>query len=468
MQPVLFLISSICRTILYMKYTHNLIIIGAGSGGLSAAEFTHKLGLKKVAMIEKEQKLGGECLNNGCVPSKAILHAAKIGQENPFDHVHDSIDQIEVRSDNVPHFESLGIEVLQGKATFVDAHTVQVGDKKLTAKYFLISTGSSPFVPPIPGIEGVDILTNENIFNLKAVPGSMVIVGSGPIGTEMATAFSALGTKVTMIDRAERIMARGTKEAGDIVQEGLASRGVEFMTGVGEYSVSQSGGKKKILIGDKTLEVDELLIATGRKPHVDIGLENAGIEYDKRGIVIDDKMRTSQKHIFAVGDVTQSPKFTHLAGHQAGVAVANMLSPVAVASGKHLVPTPAITYTWPEVGTFGVSEEEALAVKGASKLFYDLHENDRAITEETDKGFISVVVDKKGKLLHGTIVAGNASELMTPLLLLRAKNMPITDIARVVIPYPTVAGSLNSVAGEFSLRKLKSLPFWNFIIRKWQ
>lgn len=454
-----------------MSRDYKLIIIGAGSGGLSAAHIAHNLKLDNIALIEKEDRLGGECLNSGCVPSKALLYAAKKGMnaKQAWGHVNSSIKTIEDHSDNDDHIRSLGIDIFHGAASFVDKHTLQVGDTTYTSDYFLITTGSSPFVPPIPGLDTVEYHTNETIFTLKKIPKSMTIVGSGPIGVEMATAFSALGTKVTLLERGERIMLVVDADAAALVRTELEAAGVEILTGVETQKISKVSGGVKVTLSDGSVTSEEILVSTGRIPHTNLDLENAGVQYGKRGIATDKYLRTTAKNIYAVGDVVaESPNFTHLASHQAGVAISNMLSPISLFSKNRLVPTPAITYSWPEVGSFGMPLDQAEAKSGSQTIHFDLSEVDRAITDETTNGFIKVVVDRWGKLLHGTVVAANASELLTPLLILHARRRSIVELSRVVIPYPTVAGALTVLAAQYSGKFVAKNPFWALYTKKWR
>ncbi len=452
-----------------MKYDYQLVIIGAGSGGITAAEFAGKLGLTRVALVEKDKRLGGECLHTGCVPSKALLHAAKHGVKDPWKHVKKSIDFIEKRTDNAENIESHGVKVITGAAEFEDKHTIKVGRKKITSKYFLITTGSSPFVPPIPGIEDVKYRTNESIFSLKKAPKSLAIIGSGPIGIEMATAFSALGTKVTVIERGDKILGRLDQEAADLVVKGLKKAGVTLLTGVMETSVSNEKKLIAIKAGKKSFKVEELLVATGRKPNTgSLQLENAGIKYDRTGILIDKYLRTNKKNIYAVGDVTPSPKFTHTAGNQAAIALANMITPLYNTNAQRLQVAPAITFSWPEVGSFGMTVDEAMKVDGAKILHYNLTENDRAVTDEEADGFVKVVVDKKGRLLSGVVAAGNAAELMGPLLLMYGNKKPITTLSHAVFPYPTVLGSLSLINADYGLEKVLAIPGWNRLTKKWK
>jgi len=451
-----------------MKNDYQLIIIGAGSGGLTAAEFAHKLGLKRVAIVEKDDRLGGECLHTGCVPSKALLHAAKTGLKDPWKHVQASIKYIEDRSDNDDHLASLGIDVLHGAASFTGKRTIEIAGRTYKSQYFLIASGSHPFVPPIPGLEDIDYLTNENFFQQKQAPKRLAIIGSGPIGSEMATAMSALGTKVTLIEQGDRILSRIDPATAQLVADNLAARKVNIVTKAELKRVSRAGKSIRLELGSGNVLVDQVLVATGRRPNTDLNLDAAKVEVGSQGITIDKYLRTTNSRIYAVGDCTPSPKFTHLAGHQAALALGNMLNPLYQMSAERLVPTPAITYTWPEIGGFGIPKEDALAQKDSMHLRYDLTDNDRIVTDQAEPGFVEVVLDKKGRLLHGTVAADNASEVLAPLLVLYGNKRSVTDLANVVFPYPTVAGIVSNIASDYATKRITSVPGWGVITRKWR
>lgn len=451
-----------------MKYDYQLIIVGAGSGGLAMIKVTHGLGLKRIALVEKSKRLGGECLHTGCVPSKALLHAAKNNYEDPWGHVRKSIATIEEDSDNDEQIKKLGIDVFHGPSSFTDPHTLQVGDQTISSKFFLLAPGSQPFVPPIPGLEDVEYYTNETLFELNKTPKRLGIIGGGPIGIEMATAFSALGSAVDIFERSKRILSRMDADASAVITESLKSAGASLHTQTTISNVAKKGSHIQLTTEDNTThEVDALLVAVGRVPTTNLNLEAAGVVYDKKGITIDHKLRTTAKHIYAIGDATPSPKFTHLAAHQASVALTNMLTPIKM-SAKRLQPTPAITYSWPEVGSFGMSEEKAMQKRGARKIVQTLTDNDRAITDDATTGFIKLVVTRWGRILHCTVVANNASELLSPLLILYVRKRSILELAYVVIPYPTMANALTSIAADFSTGFVQKLPGWKIITRNWR
>ena len=463
-----------------MKYDYQLIIIGAGSGGLTAADLASGMGFKRVCMVEAAEVLGGECLNSGCVPSKALLHAAKLHyysdgkiKTDGFKHVKDSISAIVKRSDNDQHYTQKGIDVIHGRAKFIDKHTIAVGEKRITSKYFLISTGSSPAELSIEGLQNVTYRTNETIFDLKKAPESIAIIGGGPIGSEMATAFGMLGSKVTQIEHNDRILAREEQDVSEIIADKIKGYGVDILTNANTTKISKKADKIEVIVeinnNTKKIIVDELLVAVGRKPNLNLNLEAAGITYTKKGIAINKYLQTSASNIYAVGDCTESLKFTHLAAHQAGVALTNMITPVFNQNADRLNTVPWITYTSPAVGRIGLSESEAEAKSieyAVHKL--NLHEIDRAITDQEDEGFIKVLIDKKGKIIGATVVSESAGELLAPLSHIFYHKQPLNSLTTTVMPYPTLSSGLNILASQYSVNKVKSNSMFKLVTRKWR
>lgn len=316
-----------------MKH-YTLVIIGSGSAGLSAADLASQLGLKGVALVEREHRLGGECLHSGCVPSKAIIHAAQAFPGNPdaaWQHIKTSIAAIEKRSDNAEHVQASGVDVLKGEASFIDAHTLQVGGEIIKSKYFLLATGSDPSVPPIPGLDTVPYLTNETFFSGASLPKRLAIIGGGPIGCELAGAAAKLGSAVTLLQAGDRLLPRETPKVSEIIKQSLEEAGVTVILNANTKQVAKMGESAVTITYEagspRELEADALLVAAGRIPRTKgLALEKAGVKVGEMGVVTDHYLRTSAKHIYAAGDVTTSPKFTHLAAQQAGLALRNMVS----------------------------------------------------------------------------------------------------------------------------------------------
>jgi len=439
--------------------TPDICVIGAGSGGLIVAAAAASFGVD-VVLIEKD-KMGGDCLNYGCVPSKAILAAGKTAQamrtsakfgitpiEKPeinfrkvHDHVHDVIAQI-APNDSVERFTSLGVNVIEGAGEFIDAKTVKAADKIIKARRFVIATGSSAFVPPIEGLADVPYFTNENLFeNTKKIE-HLIIIGGGPIGMEMAQAHSRLGCKVTVIDAFEAL-GQDDPELTAIVLDSLRDEGINILEHSKVLSVAPKG-KKNITVnidkeGEKTaITGSHLLVATGRKPTIDgLGLENAGIKTNKRGIETKPDLKTTNKRAYAIGDVAGGLQFTHTAGYHAGLVIRGILFRKKAVPNNHI--TPWVTYTDPEIGNVGMNESQAREkYSDINILRWPYHENDRAIAERKTSGLIKMIVNKKGLILGVSIVGANAGEMINMWSLAISQKMKVRDVVGYISPYPTM------------------------------
>lgn len=449
----------------------DLCVIGAGSGGLSVAAGAVQMGAK-VVLIEGH-KMGGDCLNYGCVPSKALIAAAKhahaFGTGGPFGvtvakpvidfsaamaHVRSVIAGI-APHDSVERFEGLGVRVIQEIGRFVSRDEVLAGDTRVKARRFVVATGSAPFVPDILGLENVQYLTNETLFDLKEQPKHLIIVGGGPIGMEMAQAFCRLGSKVTVIE-AEKALGREDPEVAEIVLNRLRSEGVEIVekTVVGQVENTDQGVSIPIS-NNLTVNGSHLLIAIGRKPNTEnVGLEAAGVDIVGNHIAVDDRLRTSNKRIFAIGDVSSKLQFTHVAGYQAGVAIRSALFGLPAKAGDSHIPW--ATYTDPEIASIGYNEFTAKAnwgENGFELLRFDYAENDRARAELKTEGFVKVVV-RKGRPVGATIVGAQAGELIQVWALAIANKMKIGAVAGMVSPYPTLGEINKRAAGQYYTPRL--------------
>ncbi len=434
----------------------DIAVIGAGSGGLSVAAGAAQMGAK-VVLIEKG-KMGGDCLNYGCVPSKALIaagHAAETvrrsgkfgvnGHEPAIDfakvnaHVNDVIAGI-APHDSVERFEGLGVRVLQAAGRFVGRNEIEAGEYRVKARRFVIATGSSAFIPPIPGLEDVPYLTNETIFSLVERPEHLIIIGGGPIGVEMAQAHRRLGVKVTLIEN-DSIMGKDDPEAVDIVRRRLFQEGVVIRENARVESVIRHGNGISVLVhrDHKTTSVEgsHLLIAAGRSANVaGLGLENAGIQYAARGIPVDRRLRTSNKRVFAIGDVAGSYQFTHVAGYHAGIVIRNALFNLPAKVDDKAVPW--VTYTDPELAHVGLSEAEAHRQDiSVTVVKQDFDGVDRARAERASDGFIKAVLGRKGRILGATIVGKHAGELILPWVLAVQTGLKAADMASIIAPYPT-------------------------------
>ena len=451
-----------------MTEHYDIAIIGAGSGGLSVASAAAQLGAK-VALIEKH-KMGGDCLNYGCVPSKALIAAGEAaqtirtagqfgvnGHEPVVDfakvngHVHSVIASI-APNDSVERFERLGCHVVQAAAKFVSPTELEAGGERITARRFVVSTGSKAFVPPIPGIKDVKVYINETIFDLTEAPGHLIVIGGGPIGIEMAQAHRRLGCKVTVLE-AFSIMPKDDSDAVAVVRERLLGEGLTIIENAKVEGVAQAGNGVAVGINrngqTETITGTHLLVAAGRRPNVnDIGLDAAGIAFTPKGIEVDARLRTSNKKVFAIGDVTGGYQFTHMAGYHAGIVVRNALFNVPAKVDYKAVPW--VTYTDPELAQVGKTLTEAQKTDtGAKATEWKLAENDRAQAERATEGFIKVVTGKGGRIIGATIVGRHAGELILPWVLAVQKSMTMRDITGIIAPYPTLSEISKRAAGAY-------------------
>jgi pyruvate/2-oxoglutarate dehydrogenase complex dihydrolipoamide dehydrogenase (E3) component len=446
----------------------DIAIIGAGSGGLSVAAGAAQLGAK-VALIEKH-KMGGDCLNYGCVPSKALIAAGAVAQTmrdaGPFGvaahepgidfskvhaHVHGVIAGI-APHDSVERFTALGCHVIQAAARFVSPAEIEAGGERITARRFVVATGSRAFVPPIPGIAGVKAYTNETIFDLTQAPGHLIVIGGGPIGIEMAQAHRRLGCRVTVLE-AFGIMPKDDPDAVAVVRARLVAEGVTIIEQAKIEGIAAAGDGVAITLNrGGSLEViagTHLLVAAGRRANVsDLGLDAAGITFSPKGIEVDARLRTSNKKVFAIGDVAGGYQFTHLAGYHAGIVVRNALFNMPAKVDYKAVPW--VTYTDPELAQVGKSLAEAQKTDaGAQATQWKLSENDRARAELATDGFIKVVTSKRGTILGATIVGRHAGELILPWVMAVQKGLSMRDMTGLIAPYPTLSEISKRAAGAY-------------------
>jgi len=447
----------------------DICIIGAGSGGLSLAAGAAQLG-RAVVLIEKGE-MGGDCLNYGCVPSKALLAAASaahtarssekfgIKPQEPnvdfakvMEHVHGVIATI-APVDSQERFEGFGVNVIRDHGEFIAPNKVKAGDNEITAKHFVVATGSTPFVPPIPGLDQTPYITNETLFEPNTsptvLPAHLIIVGGGPIGIEMAQAHRRLGADVTVIE-GDKILNRDDPEAADVVRQILIKEGITIIEGVTASNVSGNAGAINITLSDdRVITGSHLLMAVGRKPNMDgLGLEKAGIEFERRGIKTDDRLRTTNKRVFAIGDVAGGKQFTHVAGDHASTLVRNIL--FKMPAKKNDAIAPHVTYCDPELASIGLTEEEARKQHGdkITVARWPFHENDRAIAERSTDGFIKAYVKSNGEILGATIVGKGAGDIISMWSYAIANKQKIKSFTGFIAPYPT--------RGEISKRAASS------------
>ncbi len=445
----------------------DICIIGAGSGGLSVAAGAAQLG-RKVVLVEKHL-MGGDCLNFGCVPSKALIaaasHAHHIRRAPAFGvsaaepvidfpavmkHVQDVIAAIEP-NDSVERFEKLGVTVIKAHGRFVSPNEIEAGNQRIRASYFVVATGSTAFKPPIPGLETTPFFTNETIFANTTRPDHLVVIGGGPIGMELAQAHRRLGSKVTVIE-ARSIMPKDDAEAVAVVRESLVADGVTILesTSVTAVAPSPNGVKVTVSAGGATRDIEgsHLLLAAGRTPNVDgLNLEAANVRFTRRGIDVDSRLRSSNPRVYAIGDVAGGLQFTHVAGYHAGLIIRHLLFKAPVKVSYDAVPW--CTYTDPELAHVGMTEQQAKEAKLPYRVSrWPLHDNDRAQAERETHGFAKVVI-VKGRPVGATIVGHKAGELILPWVMAISQKMKMSAIAGLVAAYPTMSEVSKRAAGAF-------------------
>ena len=451
-----------------MTEEYEIAVLGAGSGGLTAAGFAARIGAR-VVLIEKD-RIGGDCTWNGCVPSKALLKAAKVAYEirtaanygiragspdvdmaQVREYIRGCIRQV-AQTETPEYLQTQGIETVSGTARFLDPHTIAAGDRTIRAKHILITTGAKPAPPNIRGIETVSYLTYEQVFEVDRLPQSLIIAGGGPIGVEIAQAWQRLGCQVTIVAR--QLLPREEPSARQVIQNVLTSEGVRVVTGR-VLSVKQDGNEIVAETGETSVRGESILLASGRRPNVALlDLNRAGITWSEKGIPVDAQLRTNVKHIYAAGDVLGGHQFTHYAGWQAFQAVRNALLPGHSAGFPEVLPW--VTFTDPEVARVGMTAEEAQAKFGGHSAVrrWELSHTDRAICDHDTAGFIEVVTGEGGKVLGATIVAARAGEVIMELALAMRHDWKLTELASAIHPYPTYATAVQQMAAEAAVDDL--------------
>jgi len=442
----------------------DILVIGAGSGGLSVAAGAVQMGARVVLLEGGE--MGGDCLNWGCVPSKALLAAAKVANVQAgsgvfgvkpvvpevdyaavMEHVADVIAQI-APVDSQERFEGLGVRVIREFGHFISDSEVQAGDHVIRARRIVVATGSRPLVPPIPGLDGAAYLTNETLFDLRERPGHLLIIGGGPIGMEMAQAHVRLGSRVTVIE-GDRALNREDPELAAVVLDALRAEGVEIVEGATVAEVKGGEGVEVVTKDGRSFRGSHLLVAVGRKANVEsLNLEAAGIGLTRAGIAVDAGLRTANRRVYAIGDVAGQGQFTHLAGYHASVIIRPMLFGLpAKAKAAHI---PRATYTDPELAQVGLTEAEAREKHGDRLEIarFDFAHNDRAIAERRIKGFAKVMA-LRGRVVGASVVGHQAGDLIALWSMVVANRMRLAQVAAMVAAYPTIAEVNKRVAGAY-------------------
>ena len=466
-----------------MKYDYDLAIIGGGSAGIVAAELAARMGVKAV-LIEAE-RIGGDCLWTGCVPSKAILASARVAstvrKAAAFGVSVDgfSVDTTAVwarmkavresiaTTDDAPErFVDMGVEILQGRARLVGEHRIEVSGRTITARYALVCTGSRPAPLDIPGLEASVCLTSENIFELDRAPASLAIIGAGPIGVEMAQAMSRLGVETTLLELAPRILPREEPALTDLLAGRLAEEGVRIHLGVAAERAETAAGLTTLYAGDASWQAERVLVAVGRRPRIDdLGLDAVGVKTNRRGIVVNNKLRTNVPWLYAVGDCAGRYLFTHSAAAEAAVALRNMFYP---GSASAYEPVPWTTFTEPELARVGLTAAEARERFGAARVRvheWDLSHSDRARADGDDLGRIIAVTDSKDRIVGAHVLAPHAGDLISQFTLAIQKKMRLTpDFTSIIQVYPTYSTSVQQLAAEAIYGKLQE-PFYRLARR---
>lgn len=452
----------------------DLLVIGGGSGGLSVAAGAVQMGASVILL--EGHKMGGDCLNYGCVPSKALIasgkaahaqaHASAYGIANQKpkvdyaatkDHVAGVIATIEPH-DSVERFEGLGVKVIEEFGEFISPTQVKAGDDVITARRIIIATGSSPFVPPIPGLETVPYETNETIFQLREQPKHLLVIGGGPIGMEMAQAHARLGSKVTVIE-GMKAMGQDDPEMAAIVLDNLRAEGIEIAEGAMASEIRGKAGVIEVEAKDgRVFTGTHLLMAVGRKANIDkLNLDVAGITTSKRGIEVDAGLRTSNRKVYAIGDVAGGLQFTHVAGYHAGLVIRSALFGLPAKQRTDHIPW--ATYTDPELAQVGLTEAQAREAHGQALevVRFDYAQNDRAIAERKTTGLIKVMV-VKGRPVGASIAGAQAGELINLWALVIANKLKMKHVAGMVAPYPTIGEINKRVAGAYFSPRLFDNP----------
>jgi pyruvate/2-oxoglutarate dehydrogenase complex dihydrolipoamide dehydrogenase (E3) component len=461
------------------NYDFDMGVVGAGAAGLTVTAGAAQLGAKTL-LIEKESLLGGDCLHYGCVPSKTLIRTAQVYHEmkkaeefglppvnlQPVDfrqvakRIRSVIQTIQ-KHDSEERFCGLGAQVEYGQTTFVDEHSIRLNGKTYSAKNWVIATGSSPSIPPIEGLDKTPFMTNKEIFSLDHLPKSMIILGAGPLATEMAQAFCRLGTQVSVIQRSNQILSKEDKDMAAEVMESLKSEGVTIHLNTTVVRTKDLGTEREIVVKDRedtreTLRAEMILVAMGREANLaGLGLEDVGVELNGKGLWVDNRLRTTQKHIYAAGDATGSYLFTHAAGYEGGIVISNAV--FHLPRKVNYTYLPWCTYTDPELASIGMNEKAAKAAGIEYSVWTEsFKDNDRSLAEGEKVGKIKMILDAKEKPLGVQILGPQAGELLSEWVAVLNGKVKLSTLAAAVHPYPTLGEINKRIAGTFFSPKIFS------------
>jgi pyruvate/2-oxoglutarate dehydrogenase complex dihydrolipoamide dehydrogenase (E3) component len=461
-------------------YDFDIGIIGGGSAGLTIAAGASQLGAKTI-LLEKEKELGGDCLHFGCVPSKTLIKTAKVYHqiknaklyglpvadvppvEFPMvvERIRSVIGTIQ-EHDSAERFCDLGARVEFGNPVFVDEHVISLDGIPFAAKTWVIASGSSPVIPPVPGLDKTTAVTNRDIFYLDHLPRSMIIIGGGPIGIEMGQAFSRLGTTVTIVEVGGAILPKEDRDMADLVMGVLQAEGVRFRLNATVLRAVRAGALHEVMIkiGEttETLCAETILVAAGREANLKgLGLEGIGVDFDGRGLKLDDRLRTTQKHIYGAGDVTGGYQFTHAAGYEGGIVVTNAVFHLPRKVDYTYMPW--CTYTDPELASIGMNEKAAQDAGIKYSVWVEnFRDNDRSLAEGERTGKIKLLLDEKEKPIGIQILGPRAGDLLGEWVAVFNGKTGLSTLASAVHPYPTLGEINKKVAGTFLSTKIFSEP----------
>ncbi|MBU1061033.1 MAG: FAD-dependent oxidoreductase [Proteobacteria bacterium] len=460
-------------------FDYDIAVIGGGAAGLTVSAGAAQLGAKTL-VIEKEPALGGDCLHYGCVPSKTLIKSAHVyhtmqratdfglpGIELPpvdFSEVaariKSVIEKIQIH-DSVERFCKLGARVEFGSPRFVDEHAVELNGKIVSAKNWVVATGSSSSTPPFPGLDKTPYITNKEIFSLGSLPRSLIILGAGPIAVEMGQAFARLGSKVTIIQRSNQILSKEDKDMADIAMGVMESEGVRFYLGAGIKQIKDLGNERQVEITDAqgedvTLRASTLLVALGRQANIEgLGLDGIGVKMTNKGIIVDNRLRTNHSHIYAPGDVNGAYQFTHAAGYEGGIVVSNAIFHLPRKADYTWMPW--ATYCDPELASIGMNEKAAKAAGLDYQIWTEkFADNDRALAEDEGRGKIKMILDSSEKPLGVQLIGPRAGDLLGEWIAILNGKVKLSTLAGAVHPYPTLVEINKRVAGSFFSPKIFS------------